>query len=303
MHALLLLAALSAAHAADSVDLPALPVRVSLSGSGSVCGSDALLNGLRYRFLRVNDGSPYDLTIACSEDSSGVVLEVRDPGGRGVAITVDRSENVGVGALAYVAAANAAKDPKVIELALKAYIAHNAETAAAGYDDFARQDWQQAVDHLNTGLESELETAPALFGLYRASAALGKPRAAKWYLEAFLKASGRKPDGLTDEQAAPLRAARASAAETDDDAASVLAQYGDLVSRHQWHNALNSLHQLVARAPWYEPAYRSLAETYRKLGWKPLAKIWKARAELVAKTNRDEKLGKKVEDRVAALDR
>lgn len=289
------------ARAADSFDLPALPVRVSLSGDGTICGSTELLGRMRYRFLRVNEGSFNDLTMACSESSDALVLTVRDPGGRGVELTIDKSPNVDGDAIAYLAAATAAKDPKVIELSLTAYVAHNAEIAAAGYDDFARQDWAQAAEHLNQGLESQLKPAPALFGLYRANAALGKPRAAKWFLEAFLKASGRKPSDLTDEQARPLAAARLGAPDTDDDAAAVMSDYASLVAQHQWHRALYTLHELVVRAPWYEPAYRSLAQAYRRLGWKRLAKIWNARAKLVRRTNGDKKLGRKLEERVAAL--
>jgi hypothetical protein len=297
-----LLLTLAASAAAYEYDLPALPVRVAFSGGGQTCQSEALRGELAYRFLRVGDArESSELDIRCHESAALLVLDVY-ASGRGIGrFKVERSAGSDERTTAYLAAAAAAKDSEVIAAALDAYVARNASLAAAGADDLsAGTDWSLAAQHLAAALDSDLPAAPIYFGLYRAHAELGHPIKAKWYLEAFLRAAARRPSELTDAQARPLIKAQASGASDAADADSRFAEYSGLASRKQWHAALYQLREIVAQAPWYEPAYVSLAQSYDRIGWKRLAIIWRARAVFARKLNKDARLGKEIEARLDA---
>lgn len=285
-------------------DLPGLPVRIALSGSAPLCRSRELHAELAYRFLRVvGAGDSRDLSIECEESSDAFVLNIYGHGHRGVRrISVERSEGTRDAQTAFLAANAAAKSSVVIEAALDIYVARNADLGAAGSDDFSREDWPRAIEHLGQALESDLNAAPLYFGLYKANAELGRPDQAKWYLEAFLKASGRKASELTDEQVMPLIRVQASGSTARSLADGRFHEYEQLARSHQWHAALYKLKEIVALAPWYEPAYVSLAQSYDRIGWKRLVPIWRARASFVRKLNKDGDLGKAVVQRLDALD-
>lgn len=294
---------LAAAASAASYDLPALPVRLALSGGDGVCASQALRERLEYRFLRVvGPGVPADLEAACAQTAEGLSLTVDAPGGA-VELTTKIPDGATADQVAYLAAGSLARDPDVVDAALEAYLRFNADLAAAGADDFAAKDWEKTLFHMQRALESDVNPPPIYFALYSAEAGLKHPLRAKWYLAAFLLASKKKASQLTDKQAWPLAGAQAQTKARDDAAAAddEFARYQELAKAHRWHDALNALRDIVGKAPWYEPAYRSLAQSYRAIGWKRLAKLWKARADFAAKVDKDKALGKAIEARLDAL--
>lgn len=294
----LLLALLSAPAIANAIELPQLPVRVAFSGNGATCESRAMFDNLNSRFWRVvgpDDRS--DIRIECVEDSDGLSLKVY-AAGKGAEFTVERTPSSTPQEMAYLAAKAASEDPEIGAAALGLYLARNAQWAAYGSDEFASADWQGAARYFSAGLESELNLSPLYFGLYRAHAELSHPVRAKWYLEAYLRAGKLTPSALTKEQALPLIKAQASGAQDAGDADAAFAEYQSLASAHRWDAALQKLREVVELAPWYEPAYVSLAESYDRIGWKRLAKLWKARAVFVRGLNKDARLGKDLETRL-----
>lgn len=304
MRAVLVLLALAIPARAADFDLPGLPARLALQGGGGLCDSKELRSELAYRFLRVVGASePHDVKAACESSSDALVLKLSSVNGAGIAkFTVDRSPGSEDSHTAFLAAAAVAKDAEVIRAALDIYVYRNADLADAGaralyYDDRAGE----ASEYLAQALESDLEPAALYFGLYQASAKLGRPEQAKWYLEAFLKASGHKAKDLTDRQVKPLVAVSASGSSGGTAADDGFAEYERLARAHQWHSALYRLKAIVAAAPWYEPAYVALAQSYDRIGWKRLVPIWRARAVFVRGLNRDAALGRSVEERLDAF--
>jgi hypothetical protein len=297
----LLLALLAIPTAAMGAELPQLPVRASFSGDGPICASSDMRQYLDSRFWRiVGPGDSSDLQIECTETSGGIALKVHAPG-KGAKFTVERTPSSTPREMAYLAVKAAADDAEIGAAALGAYLARNAQWAALGSDNFAAADWVNAARYLSVGLESELNLSPLYFGLYRAHAELSHSIRAKWYLEAYLRAADLSPSVLTKEQALPLIKAEASSAEDVGDADAAFAEYQALASAQRWDAALQKLHDIVEIAPWYEPAYVSLAESYNRIGWKRLAKLWKARAVFVHRLNKDARLGKNVEARLDEL--
>lgn len=293
--------ALAAAASADFRP-PRLPATLGFTGSGEVCGSQELVDHLRGRFFRVVDADQRaDLYASCVLRDGELKLSFYDARKNGLsALGVEREPNTPVGATAFLAATDAQRDKKVVAAALDAFVVANADLADAGSQDFASGNWQSAAIHLARGLETELNHAPLYFGLYRSHAELAHPAQAKWFLAAFLKESGTSASSLSDEQAAPLLRAQASRGAGPD----VEARYRDyerLAREERWDAAYDALRELIADAPWYEPAYRSLAESYKKLGWKRLQKIWERRLDFVKRLNKDRKLGRAIEARLRAL--
>lgn len=287
------------ARAEERYSLPALPVMVSLSGDGILCGSPELLSHLNYRFLHVvASGDGDDLQLTCSESSSQLVLDVRD-GSKGIGrFRIERSGSSKTATTAYLAAHAVAKDKEVVAAALNAYVERNARLADIGAQELQQGNWSAAADDLNRSLESELKPATLYYWLYRAEAEMGHPVRAKWFLAAFLKAQGLKASELTDEQVAPLTKLLRSGAKDDlTQPDADFDAYQAAAAEHDWHRALYQLRQIVARAPWYEPAYVSLAQTYKGIGWKRLAGVWAERAAFAGRLNKDEGLGRDIEIR------
>ena len=298
---LALLASLALGTAARAESLPALPVMVSLSHEGgTVCGSADLASHLDYRFLRVVPrGQGDDLQLTCSERSDEVILDVR-AGARGIGrFRVERSPSSPARTTAYLAAHAVAKDREVIAAALDAFTARNALLAENAASDLLAERWSYAAAMFARGLESDIDPSVLYFGLYKAEAGAGHPARAKWYLAAFLTTQRKGASDLSDDQAAPLaRVLRSGAVEDASRADGDFAQYQDAASARDWHRALSLLHRVVEEAPWYEPAYVSLARSYESLGWDHLAAIWKKRAALVGRMNKDAVLGREIEARV-----
>jgi hypothetical protein len=304
VRALLLLLLLSGSAQAADYDLPGLPARAALSGGSGLCVSPELRSELAYRFLRVVDASqPHDITVECAADSKALVLKLYSVNGVGIAkFTIERSAGSADAHTAFIAANAVAKDADVIEAALDLYVERNADLADAGEQDLFGDDGAQASDHLERALESDLNAAPLYFGLYEASAEIGRPEQAKWYLEAFLKASRHKAEDLTDRQILPLIRAQASGSSGASLADGEFQEYQRLAQAHHWHSALQKLKDIIALAPWYEPAYVSLAQSYDRIGWKRLAPIWRARAKFARALNRDADLGRSVEERLDEIE-
>jgi len=287
--------------AANAYEVASLPARASFSGAGQLCGSTALRNNLSARFWWIvapDDSS--DLQIKCEESPEALVLKVYARG-QGLKFTVERNPQSSDDNIAFLAGSAVARDSEVIAAVLDAFLARNAALADAGNREFAASDWSDTVAHLGVGLESELSSAPIYFGLYRAHAELSHPIKAKWYLEAYLRASGLDPAKLTDEQVRPLLKAEASGAMDSDDADASFGEYQNLAAAHHWDAAFQKLREIVAAAPWYEPAYVSLAQSFDANGWKRLTKIWRARAVFVINVNKDTRLGKDIEARLESI--
>lgn len=283
---------------ARAESLPALPVLVSLTRhSGPLCASSELLAHLNYRFRRVvPPGEGDDIQLTCSENSEQLVVDVR-AGAKGIGrFRVERTPSSSAWNTAYLAAHAVAKDPEVIAAALDAYAHRNALLAENAAGDLLAGRWSYAAAMFSRGLESDVKPSVVYYGLYRAEAEMGHPTRAKWYLSAFLKSSGRKTTSLSDEQIAPLaKALRSGAKEDFSQPDADFDEYLTSAAAQDWHRALYELHQIVANAPWYEPAYVSLAESYKGLGWKRLASIWGERAAFVGRVDKDADLGRDIE--------
>lgn len=302
MRALLLL--VLAAPAAAEFQPPKLPATLGFSGSGHLCGSSQLREHLRGRFFRLVDADQRaDLFAACTIKGGELKLSFYDREKKGFsALGVELEADMPVEGVAFLAATDAQRDEKVVAAALDAYVVANSDVADAGARDFSAGRWSDATVHFARALESELNAAPMYFGLYRAHAELGHPNQAKWFLAAFLKESKSDVSRLTDEQARPLLVAQAKGPSAGPDVDARFRDYQRLVREERWDAAYDALRELVADAPWYEPAYRSLEESYDKLDWTRLAKIWKKRSAFARKVNKDKELGREIERRLRALD-
>lgn len=289
---LLLLAAPAAAY-----DLPALPVYVELHGASPVCGSQALLDNLNSRFTRVTSDNP-DLHISCREGED-LILEVRTAAGKGIArFTVEISPTSKPETLAYLGAAHLAKDRDVIDAALSASMAHNANLAGPAAEFLAQGDLIRAAGHFTAALESDLDPRVLYYGLYLTAARRGRLRDAKWHLAAFAKSSELAPRDLTDEQLRAFIDARNAGGDRPADTDATFLEYENAARAHKWNEALYHLRELLVDAPWYEPAYHALARTYEAAKWKRLAKHWEKRASFVRKLNKDAGLGEDIEKRL-----
>ncbi|MBI2386594.1 MAG: hypothetical protein HYV14_11330 [Elusimicrobia bacterium] len=287
---LLLLAAPAAAY-----DLPALPIYVELHGGSPICGSQALLDNLNSRFTRVTSSNP-DLHISCREGEN-LILEARTAAGKGIArFTVEISQTSKPETLAYLGAAHLAKDRDVIDAAL---LAHNANLAEPAAEYLAQGDLLRAASHFTAALESDLDPRVLYYGLYLAAARGGRLRDAKWHLAAFSKSSDLDPRDLTDEQLRAFIEARNAGGDRPGDADAIFREYENAARAHKWNEALYHLRRLLVDAPWYEPAYHALAQTYEAAKWKRLAKHWEKRASFVRRLNKDAGLGEDIEKRLA----
>lgn len=275
-----------AAGAAGS--LPPLPVAADYVayGDGALCREvvPRFLQEQTFRSLLPRDrpvpGAPLTVTCAVADRRGVPVLVValfEDGVGRRVRqLTVPSADPA---AAAELTAATFAEDPKVVDAALRRYLADNA--AAAG----------TSVDALQRRLESDAGSARAHYGLFESYAAAGEPRAALWHFNAFLRASDTDPaqaaqadlDRLDREY---LRRLSLGLLEEDTSRADeALRRWAQALDAGRPDQAIAELRAVAGAAPWSSWPYDKLAAAYQELGWKRLASHWKERGRFARKVS------------------
>lgn len=277
-----------------------LPVTARVAADGPdpdrFCGSTALHDVLLLRAfeMALKPGEPYrrkeDFTARCRREGPAVRLAVHDRAGRQV---VSVSEPMGsVYGTAFRLAERLADDPAVIKAAIDLYRRNADYSAREGADQFARRAWRESAGNLFFGLEGGADPAVLYYGLYADHARLGHPNQAVWYLLCYLRASGREPEALTDEQLRPL--AELASIETAAKALfpnvpAITLAFRQLAAyrRGNVNEMYQNARRMTEEAPWSVRAYDALARVQEQAGWSALAAAWRARRDLAVRVNAD----------------
>lgn len=294
--------ALTAASAGAAVGgLPTLPVTVDFVpyGESELCRSlvPKFLQAETFRALtprgRPAPGSPLTATCATAQEKGLEVLVVglfKDGVSKRIRLmTIPSSDPA---AAAELAAATFAEDDKIVDAALERYLAENA--AAGG----------SSLESLHELLESDSDPARAHYALFELHAAAGKHPVALWHYNAYLLASKADPskapqadiDRLDRESLRGLALGTASEDTSEVDAA--IKRWAKALDAKRPDLALGEIRFVSRVAPWSPWAYERLAAVFDEMGWKRLAKHWKARGRFAKKVNTSRRLHKALLERL-----